>query len=59
MLNKFTKGELKVIFLEDIFNEGLDISSVDMVTFQILTESLTVFLQKLGRELRKYKGKVT
>ncbi len=56
-LEKFTKGELKVIFSVDMFNEGLDISSVDLVMFLRPTESPTVFLQQLGRGLRKYKDK--
>lgn len=50
-------GNLKVIFSVDMFNEGLDIPSVDMVLFLRPTESPTVFLQQLGRGLRKYQGK--
>ena len=56
-INKLTKGEIKVIFSVDMFNEGLDIPSVDMVMFLRPTESPTVFLQQLGRGLRKYKNK--
>lgn len=56
-INKLTKGELKVIFSVDMFNEGLDIPSIDMVMFLRPTESPTVFLQQLGRGLRKYKDK--
>jgi type I site-specific restriction endonuclease len=40
-----------------MFNEGLDIPSVDLVMFLRPTESPTVFLQQLGRGLRKWKGK--
>lgn len=56
-LNKLTKGEIKVIFSVDMFNEGLDIPSIDMVMFLRPTQSPTVFLQQLGRGLRKYKDK--
>lgn len=37
----------------DMFNEGLDISEIDMVMFLRPTESPVVFLQQLGRGLRK------
>lgn len=40
-----------------MFNEGVDIPSVDTVLFLRPTESLTVFLQQLGRGLRLYPGK--
>lgn len=51
------KGEIRVIFSVDMFNEGVDITSVDMVLFLRPTESPIVFLQQLGRGLRKDKGK--
>ena len=41
----------------DIFNEGVDIPAVDTVIFLRPTESLTIFLQQLGRGLRLYPGK--
>lgn len=56
-LTKLTKGEIKVIFSVDMFNEGLDIPAIDMVMFLRPTQSPTVFLQQLGRGLRKYKDK--
>lgn len=56
-LEKLKNGEIKVIFSVDMFNEGIDITSVDMVMFLRPTESPTVFLQQLGRGLRKSKGK--
>lgn len=40
-----------------MFNEGVDITSVDMVMFLRPTESPIVFLQQLGRGLRKCRGK--
>lgn len=56
-VNKLGKGEIKVIFSVDMFNEGLDIPSIDLVMFLRPTQSPTVFLQQLGRGLRKYKEK--
>lgn len=56
-VNKLSKGDIKVVFSVDMFNEGLDIPSVDLVMFLRPTESPTVFLQQLGRGLRRWKGK--
>lgn len=57
-IEKLEKGDIKVIFSVDMFNEGIDIPSVDMVMFLRPTESPVVFLQQLGRGLRKAKGKM-
>lgn len=56
-IEKLKNGEIKVIFSVDMFNEGVDITSVDMVMFLRPTESPIVFLQQFGRGLRKSKGK--
>lgn len=56
-IEKLKNGEIKVIFSVDMFNEGVDIPSVDMVMFLRPTESPVVFLQQLGRGLRRSKGK--
>ncbi|WP_139904817.1 DEAD/DEAH box helicase family protein [Clostridium thermarum] len=56
-VNKLKKGEINVIFSVDMFNEGLDIPAVDLVMFLRPTESPTVFLQQLGRGLRRAAGK--
>lgn len=56
-IEKLKNKEIKVIFSVDMFNEGVDIASLDMVMFLRPTESPTVFLQQLGRGLRKCKGK--
>nr|WP_330395650.1 DEAD/DEAH box helicase family protein [Tyzzerella sp. An114] len=56
-INKLKNQEIKVIFSVDMFNEGLDIDSLDMVMFLRPTESPVVFLQQLGRGLRTYKNK--
>ena len=45
-------GEINVLFVVDIFNEGVDIPEVDTLLFLRPTESLTIFLQQLGRGLR-------
>ena len=51
------QGKIKVIFSVDMFNEGVDIPDVDMVMFLRPTESPVIFLQQLGRGLRKAEGK--
>lgn len=56
-LSKLVKGEINVIFSVDMFNEGLDIASLDMVMMLRPTESPTIFLQQLGHGLRLYKDK--
>ena len=56
-IQKLKNGEIRVIFSVDMFNEGVDITSVDMVMFLRPTESPIVFLQQLGRGLRKCRGK--
>ena len=45
-------GEVRFIFVVDIYNEGVDIPEVNTVLFLRPTESLTIFLQQLGRGLR-------
>ncbi|KJR46371.1 ATPase [Desulfosporosinus sp. I2] len=49
--------EIKFVFVVDIYNEGIDIPEVNTVLFLRPTESLTVFLQQLGRGLRLSDGK--
>ena len=49
---KFTNKTINYLFVVDIFNEGIDIPDIDTVLFLRPTESLTVFLQQLGRGLR-------
>ena len=46
------EGRVNVLFTADLFNEGVDLPSVDTVLFLRPTESATVFLQQLGRGLR-------
>lgn len=54
---KFLYKEINYLFVVDIFNEGIDIPDIDAVLFLRPTESLTVFLQQLGRGLRLAEGK--
>ena len=56
-IRKLSDGDIRVIFSVDMFNEGVDITSLDMVMFLRPTESPVVFLQQLGRGLRTYRGK--
>ncbi len=54
---RLKRGELVALFTVDVFNEGVDIPEVDTVLFLRPTESVTVFLQQLGRGLRLHDGK--
>ncbi|MEU0954006.1 DUF3427 domain-containing protein [Streptomyces niveus] len=56
-LDALRSGELQVIFSVDLFNEGLDIPDVDTLLLLRPTASATVFLQQLGRGLRRCEGK--
>lgn len=51
------KKEINYLFVVDIFNEGVDIPEIDTVLFLRPTESLTIFLQQLGRGLRLAENK--
>lgn len=57
LLNEFKQGKINYLFVVDMFNEGVDIPMIDTVLFLRPTESLTVFLQQLGRGLRLHEGK--
>ncbi|HEY8804095.1 MAG TPA: DUF3427 domain-containing protein [Clostridium sp.] len=54
---KLVSGEVKFLFTVDLYNEGIDIPEINTVLFLRPTESLTVFLQQLGRGLRLNEGK--
>lgn len=51
------EADLEILFTVDILNEGVDIPGVNMVLFLRPTESSTIFIQQLGRGLRKYDNK--
>ena len=55
--DKLVSGDVRFIFVVDIYNEGVDIPEVNTVLFLRPTESLTIFLQQLGRGLRLAEGK--
>ncbi len=55
--SKLLKKEINYLFVVDIFNEGVDIPEIDTVLFLRPTESLTIFLQQLGRGLRLSENK--
>jgi len=54
---RLRRREINFIFVVDLYNEGVDIPEVDTVLFLRPTESLTVFLQQLGRGLRLHPEK--
>ena len=54
---RLVAGSVRFIFVVDIYNEGVDIPEVNTVLFLRPTESLTVFLQQLGRGLRLAENK--
>lgn len=52
-LDDLRSRKINAIFTVDVFNEGLDLPAVDTVLFLRPTESATIFLQQLGRGLRR------
>jgi len=56
-LSYLKNGEIQIIFSVDLFNEGVDLPSIDTVLMLRPTESKIIFLQQLGRGLRTSTGK--
>lgn len=56
-VDQLEKGQLEYIITVDLFNEGVDIPSLNQIIMLRNTKSAIVFLQQLGRGLRKYPGK--
>ncbi len=56
-LRDLAAGRVQVVFTVDLFNEGVDVPTVDTLLLLRPTESPTLFLQQLGRGLRKAEGK--
>ena len=54
---RLEKGEVEILCTVDVLSEGADFPCINTVVFLRPTESLTVFLQQLGRGLRKYPQK--
>jgi superfamily II DNA or RNA helicase/HKD family nuclease len=52
-LKQLSDGRIQILFSVDLFNEGIDVPSVDTLLLLRPTESATLFLQQLGRGLRK------
>lgn len=57
IIHRFRRKEINYLFVVDIFNEGIDIPEIDTLLFLRPTESLTIFLQQLGRGLRIHEDK--
>lgn len=56
-LDRLASGDLEIIFSVDMFNEGVDVPTVDTVMMLRPTESAIVWLQQFGRGLRTQPGK--
>src|SRR5581483_900887 len=56
-LRDLASGHINVVFTVDLFNEGIDVPNVDTLLLLRPTESPTLFLQQLGRGLRRAHGK--
>lgn len=56
-LRQLEDGSLRAVFAVDLFNEGVDLPSVDTLLLLRPTDSSTVFLQQLGRGLRRHEHK--
>lgn len=56
-LHELSVGKQHILFTVDLFNEGVDVPAVDTILMLRPTESATIFLQQLGRGLRKADGK--
>lgn len=56
-LERLRTREINCIFAVDLFNEGLDLPQVDTILMLRPTQSATIFLQQLGRGLRRAEGK--
>jgi superfamily II DNA or RNA helicase len=56
-IRQLAAGEIQAIFTVDIFNEGIDIPNVDTLLLLRPTDSGLLFMQQIGRGLRKAKDK--
>lgn len=57
IISDLEEGKIEYIITVDIFNEGVDIPCINQVILLRPTESSIVYIQQLGRGLRKYEGK--
>jgi len=56
-INDLKVGKYKFLFTVDLYNEGVDIPCINIELMLRPTDSITVFLQQLGRGLRLFDGK--
>ena len=56
-ISSFREGKYRYILVRDIFNEGVDIPEINLIIFLRKTSSKTIWLQQLGRGLRKTDNK--
>jgi superfamily II DNA or RNA helicase/HKD family nuclease/predicted house-cleaning noncanonical NTP pyrophosphatase (MazG superfamily) len=56
-LEALHSGQARILFTVDLFNEGVDVPELDLVLFLRPTDSVTIFLQQLGRGLRLHPAK--
>ncbi len=56
-LEQLEAGDLDIVFAVDVFNEGVDVPSIDTVLMLRPTDSRVIYLQQLGRGLRLHPGK--
>jgi len=56
-LTDLRQGKLRALFAVDLFNEGVDLPEVDTLLLLRPTESALVFIQQLGRGLRRFENK--
>lgn len=57
-LGQLGRGEIDILFAVDMFNEGVDVPAIGTVMMLRPTESVILWLQQLGRGLRRVEGKV-
>jgi superfamily II DNA or RNA helicase/HKD family nuclease len=57
-LDQLGRGEIDILFAVDMFNEGVDVPAIGTVMMLRPTESVILWLQQLGRGLRRIEGKV-
>jgi superfamily II DNA or RNA helicase len=57
-LEAFRTGEISTVLTVDMLNEGIDVPEANVLVFLRSTSSRTIFLQQLGRGLRKLLGKI-
>ena len=56
-LERLARGELDIVFAVDMFNEGVDLPTIDTVLMLRPTESRVLWMQQFGRGLRRAPGK--